>query len=127
MMKLAAPVLSLFLVLSSSQASTTVNMPAPAYHKRLISNNQTQTKSVLARAVPKTKRQVLILTNLLDAEDSNNLPGSEELDIYVGYRRPEIVTVPATDSDLVGDYIAVRLAVIRARAMAAYRQKNCIA
>ena len=77
-----------------------------------------RTKSVLVRAVPRAQRRLLV-TN--DLSDNDEPPGTDELDLQSPYRRPEL-KVPESDSDI-SDYVAVRLAVARARAMEIYRTK----
>ena len=78
-----------------------------------------RTKSVLVRAVPRAQRRLLV-TN--DLSDNDEPPGTDELDLHLPYRRPELVKVPDSNND-VSDYIALRLAVARARAMESYRTK----
>ena len=119
-MKLAVPVLSLFLVLSPSQAKMSAVERVQASHKRSVSMSQMRTKSVLARAVPRAQRRLLV-TN--DLSDSNNDPaGPDELDLQTPYARPRVTTCKQeTTNDDVSDYVAVRLAVARARAMEIHR------
>lgn len=121
MKKLAVLALLVTLALNQSQASMTSVEKVMVYQKRLELRTQTLTKSVLVRAVPKHKRQVLAVN--LDLDDNDDPAGLDELDIYVGYRRPGLVKDQPADD--VSDYVSVRLAVARAKAMAAYRQKYC--
>ncbi len=119
MMKLAVPVLSLFLVLSSSQAKT--NESAQVQVSRSHSGLKTpmRTKSVLARVVPKAQRRLLITNDLSDGDDGP--PGSSELDLQVPYRRPELIKVSDADDDL-SDYVKTRLLIARVRALAKYQE-----
>ena len=120
MMKLAVTVLSLFLALSPSQAKTSATTKVLDSHKHSVSMSQMRTKSVLVRAVPRAQRRLLVTNNLSDGDDGP--PGPDELDLQTPYRRPELVKTPSATGD-VDDYVAVRLAVARARAMEIYRTK----
>jgi hypothetical protein len=122
MKRLAVLVTSLFLVLSLSQAKTTTDVQAPIYQGHSSLKTRTQTKNVLVRAIPKHKRQVLAAN--LDFEDPDDFPGTEELDLHVAYRRPGLVK-DAQPADEVSDYVSIRLAVARARALERYNQKYC--
>jgi hypothetical protein len=122
MKKLAVLALLVILALNQSQAKMTSVERVMVYQKRSELRNQTLTKSVLVRAVPKHKRQVLAAK--LDIDDNDDPAGSDELDVYIGFRRPDLVKDQSADDD-VSDYVTVRLAVARAKAMAAYRQKYC--
>jgi hypothetical protein len=119
MMKLAVTALSLFLVLSPSQAKTSATTKVLDSHKHSVSMSQMRTKSVLARVVPRAHRRLLV-TN--DLSDNDEPPGTDELDLQSPYRRPELIKISDSDSD-VSDYVAVRLAVARARAMEIYQTK----
>lgn len=118
MMKLAATVLSLFLVLSPSQAKTSVAEKVQDSHKRSALKNPTRTKSVLVRAVPKAQRRLLITNDLTDSDDGP--PGPDELDLQSPYRRPKVSTVVDPDADL-SKYVRIRLAMAREKALAEYR------
>jgi len=120
MMKLAVTALTLFLVLNPSQAKTSATAQAQEFQKRSVSKTPTRMKSVLVRAVPKAHRRLLITKELTDYNDGP--PGPDELDQQSPYRRPQIVKTLQPD-DTLSDYVAVRLAVARARAMEIYRQK----
>ena len=63
----------------------------------------------------------LPLPSDLDDSDGGDY---DEIDLQVGYRRPEPVQykVPYDDDEPLSDYVTVRLAVARARAMARYRE-----
>lgn len=120
MMKLVATVLSLFLVLSPSQAKTSATTKVLDSHKRSVSMSQMRTKSVLARVVPRAHRRLLVTNDASDGDDGP--PGPDELDLQTPYRRPKLVETPSPADD-VSDYVTVRLAVARARAIQVYRQK----
>jgi len=106
--------LSLFLVLSPSQAKMTPVERALVSQKRSVLMSQMQTKNVVARATPRTRRK------LLDIDDRDDPAGPDELDLQAPYRKPRIVENPRDDA--VSDYVSVRLAVARARAMAIHRK-----
>lgn len=120
MKKLAVTALSLFLVLSPSQAKTTAVTQALDFRKRSDLMNRTLTKNVRVLAAKKVQRRLLVTNDLTNSDDGP--PGPDELDLQSPYRRPKIVETPGSAGD-VSDYVAVRLAVGRARAMEAYRQK----
>lgn len=127
MMKSVALVVLLSVASTTNLANTNTQPQDLVRQKRLESKTLTPTKNVLARVVPKNKRQVLA-PSLLDIEDSNESQGTEAIDLHVGYRRPEVITVPEEsnkEDPEFSDYVIVRLAVARARAMNAYRQKYC--
>jgi hypothetical protein len=120
MMKLAVTALSLFLVLSPSQAKTSATTKVLDSHKHSVSMSQMRTKNVLARVVPRAHRRLLITNDVSDGDDGP--PGTDELDLHAPYRRPELVR-ESNSVDDVSDYVAVRLAVARARAAEVYRKK----
>lgn len=123
MMRLAIIAPLLFLVLNPSQAKTIDVAQVLESPKRSESTNPMRTKSVLVRVVPRHKRQ--ILTANPDLDDPDTGPGSEEIDLHVAYRRPELISNPVIDTDdEISDYVAIRLAVARARAMNIYRRIN---
>lgn len=123
MKKLVVPALILILVSSLSQAKTIELVRGSGYQKHSVTTTQTPTKSVVARAVPKTKRRLLVTNDLSD--DNNEPPGSDELDLHVSYARPRIVdksdTLSNNNEDL-SSYVTVRLAVARAKALEKYRE-----
>lgn len=119
MKKLAVTALSLFLVLNPSQAKTSNSAQEPVYRKHSASLSPTRTKSVLARAVPKAQRRLLVTNDLTDGDDGP--PGSDELDLQTPYRRPELVKDIDTDTDL-SDYVRTRLLVARLRALKKYQE-----
>jgi len=121
MMKLAVIALLLFLVLNPNQAKTIDIVQVLESPKRSELTNPMRTKSVLVRVVPRHKKQTPITNS--DLDDSDSGPSSEELDLHVAYRRPELISNPTTDTDdEISDYVAIRLAVARARAMNIYRR-----
>ncbi len=120
MMKLAVPVLSLFLVLSLSQAKTNESAQVQVSRSHSALKTPMRTKSVLARAVPKAQRRLLITNDLSDGDDGP--PGSSELDLQVPYRRPELIKVSDADDDDLSDYVKTRLLIARVRAMAKYQE-----
>jgi len=120
MKKLAVTALTLFLVLNPSQAKTSAAAQAQEFPKRSVSKTQMRTKSVLARAVPRAQRRLFVTNDLTDVNDGP--PGPDELDLQSSYRRPELVKIRETVDD-VDDYVTVRLAVARARAIEIYRAK----
>ncbi len=119
MMKLAVPVLSLFLVLSLSQAKTNESAQVQVSRSHSALKTPMRTKSVLVRAVPKAQRRLLITNDLSDGDDGP--PGSSELDLQVPYRRPELIKVSDADDDL-SDYVKTRLLIARVRALAKYQE-----
>jgi len=124
MKKLAVLALFAFLGLNTSQAKTQLNEQVVASHKRSVLMSQTVTKNVLAHAIPRAHKRLLIANNLID-DENDDPPGPDELDLHVTYRRPDIVDIPHsnTNDDELSSYVQVRLAVARASAMAAYRSK----
>ena len=124
MKRLAVLVTTIFLVLSPSQAKTSDVVQATPYQKRSVLKNPTLTKNVLARAASRPQRKFLA-TNVLHLDiDDDGPAGPDELDLHTLYRRPEVVAPNLTDDVELSDYVQVRLAVARARAMAAYRAQQ---
>lgn len=122
MMKLAATVLSLFLVLNPNQAKTSALAQGSDFRERSALTNQMLTKNVRVLATKKAQRRLLVTEGLSDGDDGP--PGPDELDLQTPYRRPRLVETPKSADDL-GEYASVRLAVARARALEIYRQKWC--
>jgi hypothetical protein len=54
--------------------------------------------------------------------DDDELDLDPELDLHRSYNRPRLITVEL-DNDDVSDYVALRLAIAREKAMLAYREK----
>jgi hypothetical protein len=85
-----------------------------------------------ALSLPKTKRLQLklsqqhpLLSNLIIDDDDDD-DGPEDLDCHRAYGRPKVYKVDekVTESDdqPLSDYVTVRLAVARAKAMQKYRE-----
>ena len=73
--------------------------------------------------LPQPHRQHLLLSNLQNDNDDDNEDYTQ--DVQVGYRRPNIVQDTQDqliDDEPLSDYVVVRLAVARARALARYRE-----
>ena len=68
---------------------------------------------------PKVKKPLLRKLSDLDDEDYGP-PGPDELDLHQSYRRPKL-SKPFYD-DGVSDYVAIRLALIREKALQKYRE-----
>jgi hypothetical protein len=118
MKKLAASLLIAFLGLNTSQAKTMSVDRVLAYQQRMVTVNRTAMKSALVHAIPRAQRR-LLATNLTD-DENDNPPGPDELDLQVMYRRPRIVEDHKHFDADVSDYVTIRLAVARARAMQKY-------
>lgn len=82
--------------------------------------SQTVSKNVLVLATPRSRKRLLGTSDLID--DNDNPPGPDELDLHLARRRPELIEQHDTDHGPLSDYVQVRLAVARARAMAQYRK-----
>jgi len=92
---------------------------ASTYPRHLGLRTQTVTKNAVVYAIPRAQRR--LVTNVAE-DDSDDLPGPDELDMHVFYRRPTVNKSIQFDAD-VSDYVAVRLATARAKAMEKYREK----
>jgi hypothetical protein len=124
MMKYVATVLLGILVSMPSQAKMTPTERVFQSQKQHALNIQTQTKSVLVHALPKTHRKFVVTNDLTD-DDTDDLPGPDELDLQVLYRRPRIVdTHRSADDTELSDYVKTRLLIARARAMQAYNKST---
>lgn len=119
MTKLVVTALFLCLALNTSQARTIGVTLDPDSRKRLVFLNQTPMKSVVVRVVPRAQRRLLVTNDLED----NELPGPNELDLQSPYARKRVQKTPEILNDELSDYIMVRLAVARAKAMQSYREK----
>jgi hypothetical protein len=78
--------------------------------------------------LPRTKRHLQKLTlsqqsNLsLEIDDEGDgPPGPDEIDLQRGFSRPKL-SKPFEEDDDVSDYVAIRLAVIRAKTLQKYRE-----
>ena len=122
MKKLAVSLLIVFLALNTSQAKTTSVERVLVYQQRIVSVNQTAMKSALVHATPRAQRRLLV-TNELTDDENDDPAGPDELILQTLYRRPRIVD-DGKGRDLdVSDYVSIRLAVARARAMQKYSEK----
>jgi len=126
MMRFVILALALLAASSPSLAKMTSVDGTFVYHKRSVLMSQTVTRNALVHALPKAQRRLLTLNELTD-DDDDDAPGPDELDLQVSYRRPEVVDVPDRkpheDDVELSDYIRVRLAVARARAVQAHRAR----
>jgi len=124
MMRFVILALALLAASSPSLAKMTSVDGTFVYHKRSVLMSQTVTRNALVHALPKAQRRLLTLNELTD-DDDDDAPGPDELDLQVSYRRPEVVDVPDRkpheDDVELSDYVRVRLAVARARAVQAHR------
>lgn len=122
-MKLAVTALSLFLVLNPSQAKTNPVSMDPESPKHSELRTQTQTKNVRVLASKKAQRRLIVTDDLSDGDDGP--PGPDELDLHNFYSYPRITQrkKPWDNDDAVDDYVAVRLATARAKAMQLYHEK----
>jgi len=126
MMRFVILALALLAASSPSPAKTTSVDGTFVFHKRSVLMSQTVTRNALVHALPKAQRRLLTLNELTD-DDNDDAPGPDELDLQVLYRRPEVAPVPerkAQDDLELSDYIRVRLAVARARAVQAHRARS---
>ena len=78
------------------------------------------------KALPRTQRHLLKLTksqpsNLICDDEDDGPPGPDELDLQRGFGRPKLVHHEIDDEPL-SDYVAIRLAVIRAKTLQKYRE-----
>lgn len=123
MMKLAVTVLIFFLALSPSQAKTKTFSQVPGSQKHSIFMSRMPTKSVLALAVSRPQRKFLASNLLIDDEDESPA-GPDELDLHVCYARPRLASKQRVEeSEELSEYVTVRLAIARAKAMEKYREK----
>jgi len=126
MMRFVILALALLAASSPSPAKTTSMDGTFVFHKRSVLMSRTVTRNALVHALPKAQRRLLTLNELTD-DDNDDAPGPEELDLQVLYRRPEVAPVPdrkKSDDLELSDYIRVRLAVARARAVQAHRARS---
>ena len=127
MMKFAALAISLFLVSNPSLAKRTPVQLALDGQRLTTQKTQIATKSVLAHVASRTQRRLLVINEIID--DNDDEPGGpDDLDLQAAYARPRLVNrekIPEPEEEL-SDYVLVRLAVARARAMEAYRKKYAI-
>jgi hypothetical protein len=80
--------------------------------------------------LPRSQQRLLSLlkSDPSELDDSDNDDTDEFPDLQIAYRKPALVSTECIDSpnasDNLSDYIVVRLAVARARAMEKYRKIN---
>jgi hypothetical protein len=78
-----------------------------------------QTRSAKRLQKQLAQIQIHLPFNINDEDDD----GYDEVDMYIGYRRPEVVQAnKTTDDNELSPYVTVRLALARAKAMAKYRE-----
>ena len=127
MMRFVILALALLAASSPSPAKMTSVDGTFVFHKRSVLMSQTVTRNALVHALPKAQRRLLVINDLTD-DDNDDAPGPDELDLQVLYRRPEVVDVPDRkpheDDVELSDYVRVRLAVARARAVQAHRARS---
>ena len=123
MMKFVALGLSLFLLSMPSQAKRTPVQRALDGQSALVQRTLTATRSVLVHALPRAQRRLLITNEL--GNESDGPAGPDELDLQSFYERPRInrQNTPDSDCEDLSDYVTIRLAVARAKAMEIYRNK----
>jgi hypothetical protein len=114
--------LTVWLVLLSgiSLANTSNPTPNPDGANQITTRTGIRKEVRLARAkalVNHVKRSHTVSLISMDDEDDDD---ADILDLQVGYRRPRIIE----DDDIeLSDYVKLRLAIARARAMEIYRSK----
>lgn len=80
--------------------------------------------------LPRTQQRQLNLlrSDPSELDDSDDDDSDEFPDLQIAYRRPTLVSIECIDSpdvpDNLSDYIVVRLAVARAKALSKYRNIN---
>ena len=110
-MKLFVVAVAMFSVAAWAQVPVAEPTPtrtavAKSHHRLPVKRSQ----KVLARAAVKPG----------DMDDNDS--GSDDFDIYVGYRKPEVVNKPVSpEPDELSDYIQIRLLVARLRALQKYQ------
>jgi hypothetical protein len=118
-MKLVIATLSFFVGIAAAETTSPIVSKPTVVTDKKMSRKILQTKA--AKRLQKQLAQVQMHSpfNITDEDDD----GYDEIDMCVGYRRPEIVhTNKTTDNDELSPYVTVRLALARAKAMAKYRE-----
>lgn len=111
-MKLFVVAVAMFSVAAWAQVPVVESTPtrkavSKPHHRLSVKRSQ----KILARAAVKP--------GSMDDNDS----GSDDFDIYVGYRKPEVVKKPVSpEPDELSDYIQIRLLVARLRALQKYQE-----
>ena len=95
------------------------------HQKQSVLNTQMRTKSVLVLALPKHQRKFVVTSDLTDPED-DDLPGPDELDLHIFYRRPVINKSITFEDEPLSDYVQTRLLIARARALQKYNEKYSV-
>ena len=81
------------------------------------------------RLLPRSKQKLLSLQRSNPSEiDDGDDDGYDDTDLQVAYRRPNLVPCDDNcydhDEDELSDYVIVRLALARAKAMKLYQKNN---
>lgn len=86
--------------------------------------NLSKTKKLQLKLLQQKSNQPLLSNTIIDDDDDDD--GPEEIDYHRAYGRPKVYNVEetVTDSDdqPLSDYVTIRLAVARAKAMQKYRE-----
>ena len=122
MMKFVVTALLAILVSMPSLAKMTSTERVLLRQKQSVLNTQMRTKSVLVLALPKHQRKFVATSELTDPED-DDLPGPDELDMHVFYRRPIVNKSITFEDEPVSDYVQTRLLMARARALQKHNEK----
>jgi hypothetical protein len=64
----------------------------------------------------------LVRTAIKPGEIDDTDTDSDDMDIYIGYRRPEIVDSPVHSDPDLSDHVRTRLLIARLRAMKKYQE-----
>ena len=83
----------------------------------------------MKRLLPRTQQKLLNLQRSNPSEiDDGDDDGYDDTDLQVAYRRPNLVPCDDNcydhDEDELSDYVIVRLALARAKAMKLYQKNN---
>lgn len=110
-----------WLILTSGISLANTNSPTVSLDGVKTTLTQTAIKKEVrpARAkalVNHVKRSYIVDSSIDDNDDDD----ADILDLHIGYRRPRIVDY---DDEELSDYVKLRLAIARARAMEIYRSK----
>ena len=114
--------LTVWLILLSGTSLANTNQPTSSLGGVKPITTQTATRKEVrpARAkalVNHVKRSYIVNSSIDDSDDDD----ADILDLHTGYRRPRVVD---NDDEELSDYVKLRLAVARARALAIYRSKT---
>jgi len=85
--------------------------------------NLSRTAKLQIKLLQKSSQPCPLLNNLIDDNDDND--GLDNLDLQCGYSRPKVYKVEKTVTyfdDTFSDYVTVRLAIARAKAIQKYRE-----